>query len=127
MNILRGLSDDYSAGEISSITDILSRTGNFASSSALVSGIDDASAQSQSSKISLNPHNNPTWSLGEYGVPNENNQFNPYIAGSSLVLTVNAGRDASFPDPRTVTVDLYDLGETDSSLDGKTPIPLFLM
>lgn len=124
MNILRGLSDDYSAGEISSIIDILSRTGNFASSSALVSGIDDASAQSQSSKISLNPHNNPTWSLGEYGVPNENNQFNPYIAGSSLVLTVNAGRDASFPDPKTVTVDLYDLGETDSSLDGKTPIHL---
>ena len=124
MNILKGESDDYSAGEISSIMDVLSRTGNYASSSALVSEEDDASAKSQSSKFSLNPHNNPTWSLGEYGYPNENNQFNSYIAGSSLVLTLNAGRDSSFPDPRTVTVDLYDLGETDSSIDGKTPIHL---
>ena len=123
MEIFRGSTDSYTDSQISNIAGILLRDGNYASSQGLKES-DEAAAKSQSSKFSLNPHNNPTWSLGEYGVPAGSNNIGQYIAGSSLVLTLKAGRDASFPDPRTVTVDLYDLGESDSSINGKTPIRL---
>lgn len=116
MNVLKGNRDDYTDSQIGSISSSLLTPGNYASSTWV--------SNNEASKFSLNPHNNPTWSLGNYGVSAGSTQFEPYTAGSSLVLTLNAGRDASYPDPRTVRVDLYDLGENDSSLVGKNPVCL---
>ncbi len=137
MQIIKGQSDDYSEAEISDITGILSKadtTGiNYASSTALTDTANDAEAKAKSSKFSLNPDNSPTWSLDEYGVTSTTlpGQIKGYTAGSSLILSLRAGRDASFPDPKTVSVDLYELGQANdtdnyynASLTGLTPIHL---
>ncbi len=137
MQIIKGQSTNYSEAEISNITSILSKadaTGiNYAASSALSDISDDTEAKSKSSKFSLNPDNSPTWSLDEYDVSSTTlpSEIKGYTAGSSLILSLRAGRDASFPDPRTVSVDLYELGQAsntenyyDASLADITPIHL---
>lgn len=137
MQIIKGQSTNYSEAEISNITSILSKadaTGiNYAASSALSDISDDTEAKAKSSKFSLNPDNSPTWSLDEYDVSSTTlpSEIKGYTAGSSLILSLRAGRDASFPDPRTVSVDLYELGQAsntenyyDASLADITPIHL---
>ena len=137
MQIIKGQSTQYSAAEISEITSILSKadtTGiNYAASSALSEVVNDDEAKAKSSKFSLNPDNSPTWCLDEYGVSSTTlpGQLKGYTAGSSLILSLRAGRDASFPDPKTVSVDLYELGQAndtdnyyDFDLTGITPIHL---
>lgn len=123
--ILKGQSEDYSAKEIEDIIEILSipsvpnKPGNYVLSSQI--------SEVGSSKFSLNPHNNPTWVLDEYGVPEKSAdsiEFKSYTAGSSLILTLKAGRDASYPDPKSVTLALVDLGEEDSPVTDKEIIPL---
>ena len=118
-------SADYSAKEIEDIIEILSipsvpnKSGNYVLSSQI--------SEVGSSKFSLNPHNNPTWVLDEYGVPEKSDdsiEFKSYTAGSSLILTLKAGRDASYPDPKSVTLALVDLGEEDSPVTDKEIIPL---
>lgn len=99
MQIFKGKSDDYDQTQIDSIAAILTNNKNYSSSSVIT--------KEYSSKFSLNPHNNPTWTLDEYGVTG--GTIKSYTAGSSLILSLTAGRDASFPDPKTVTVDLYDI------------------
>lgn len=119
MNILKGNSSDYSADQVSQIISKLSTPGFYASSTALTAAGADAQAMALSSRFSLNPHNNPTWSLGqEYGFSEGDTEVGQYMAGSSLVLTLKSGRDASYPDPRTVRVDLNDLdaGPEDASV-----------
>ena len=113
--------DSYTQEQINAIAQVLSTQGNFASSVALSETQDEDQAKAQSSKFSLNPHNNPTWSLDEYGISApQQGQVSPvksYTAGSSLILSLRAGRDASYPDPKTVKAVLYDLGDYSSSKD----------
>ncbi len=109
MQIFKGQSDDYTHSQIEGIASVLTNPENYASSTSLT--------KEGSSKFSLNPHNNPTWSLDECGIEAGTvaTNIHSYSAGSSLILTLTAGRDASFPDPRTVKINLYDLGEIDST------------
>ena len=137
MKILRGDSEDYNEAQIKDISEILLKSGNYASSFDLVNS-DDSSRQaladkSLNSKFSLNPHNNPTWCLDEYGVAKDivASDIKSYSAGSSLILSLRAGRDASYPDPKTVKADFYDLGEynpatnySQISITDKNPISL---
>lgn len=119
MKIFKGQSEDYNAAQINEIATVLTKTENYSSSNNI---------SDESSKFSLNPHNNPTWSLEDYAV--ENGSFKSYTAGSSLILSLAAGRDASYPDPKTVSVYLYDItlengnAPANFSTDGITPIPL---
>lgn len=131
--IFKGQSSGYSSGDLNKIAEYLSKTGNFASSDALEKESDASAAKSKSSKFSLNPDNSPTWVLDEHGYSNTSTvaDLQGYTAGSSLILSLSAGRDASFPDPRTVTVVLYELGSYSDTanyynfdISGKTPIYL---
>ena len=122
MKILRGDSDDYKEDQIKTISEILLRSGNYASSCGILeseNAVEVQQIKNESSKISLNPHNNPIWNLDEYGVSETNTaaDIKSYSAGSSLLLSIKAGRDLSYPDPKTVKADLYDLGEFNSSVD----------
>ena len=108
--ILKGQSEDYSEKEINAITTILSKaadsnnSGNYALSAEI--------SKEESTKFSLNPHNNPSWVLEDYalGVNDDNSpRIEAYAAGSSLILTLTAGRDASYPDPKSVTLDIVDV------------------
>lgn len=100
--IFKGQSQDYNSTQIEGIASVLTSSANYASSTSIT--------KEASSKFSLNPNNNPTWSLEECGIESETTADNihSYAAGSSLILTLTAGRDASFPDPRTVKINLYD-------------------
>ena len=111
MDILKGQSEDYNESQIKSISEILLKAGNYACSH--ISADTQTSSRETSSKFSLNPHNNPTWSLDEYGVSaiNTASDIKSYSAGSSLLLSIRAGRDSSYPDPKTVKADIYDLGD----------------
>jgi len=119
MQIFKGQIQDYNVSQINEIATILTKTENYSSSTSI---------STESSKFSINPHNNPTWSLDEYAV--DNGTIKSYTAGSSLILSLTAGRDASYPDPRTVSVYLYDITTSTGdvidnySTDGLTPIPL---
>lgn len=100
--IFKGQSQDYNSTQIEGIASVLTSSANYASSTSIT--------KEASSKFSLNPNNNPTWSLEECGIESGTTADNihSYAAGSSLILTLTAGRDASFPDPRTVKINLYD-------------------
>lgn len=119
MQIFKGKSEDYNATQINEIAAILTKTENNSSSTNI---------STDSSKFSLNPHNNPSWSLDEYAV--DNGTVKSYTAGSSLILSLTAGRDGSYPDPKTVSVYLYDITTSTGdvianySTEGITPIPL---
>ena len=114
-DILKGQSENYDDSQIKSITELLSKTGNYASSFDILN--EEVTSRNTFSKLSLNPHNNPTWALDEYGFSATMNaaQIKSYSAGSSLILSIKAGRDASYPDPKTVKADFYDLGEYNSN------------
>ena len=114
-DILKGQSENYDASQIKTITELLSKTGNYASSFDILN--EEVTSRNTFSKLSLNPHNNPTWALDEYGFSATMNaaQIKSYSAGSSLILSIKAGRDASYPDPKTVKADFYDLGEYNSN------------
>lgn len=114
-DILKGQSENYDDTQIKGITELLSKTGNYASSFDILNN--EITSRDTFSKLSLNPHNNPTWSLDEYGFAETMNaaQIKSYSAGSSLILSIKAGRDASYPDPKTVKADFYDLGEYNSN------------
>ena len=123
MEILRGENGSYTTEHLSHIEEVLTTQGNFASSVALSKLDDEALAKAQSSKFSLNPHNNPTWTLDEYGISEPAagattfQEVKAYTAGSSLILSLRAGRDASYPDPKTVKLSLYNLGNYNSTVD----------
>ncbi len=130
-DILKGQSENYDDTQIKGITELLSKTGNYASSFDILNN--EVSSRDTFSKLSLNPHNNPTWALDEYGFSATMNasQIKSYSAGSSLILSIKAGRDASYPDPKTVKADFYDLGEYNpnadyysTSITGLSPISL---
>ena len=130
-DILKGQSENYDDTQIKGITELLSKTGNYASSFDILNN--EITSRDTFSKLSLNPHNNPTWCLDEYGFSETMNasQIKSYSAGSSLILSIKAGRDASYPDPKTVKADFYDLGEYNpnadyysASITGLNPISL---
>ena len=114
-DIFKGQSEAYSSEQISAIETILSKKGNFVSSKGLLDSEDDEAAKAVSSKFSINPHNYPTWALDEYAVSastiGNTGAIKAYTAGSSLILSINAGRDASYPNPQSVNAFLYDMGD----------------
>ncbi len=112
MKIFKGSSEDYNESQINGIASILTKTENYSSSSNI---------SEESSKFSLNPHNNPTWNLEENYIV-RNGTFGSYQAGSSLILSLTAGRDASYPDPKTVTVDMYDITVKDENGNYQTNV-----
>ncbi len=112
--IINGTGSDYTSTQIAAIVEILETAGNYASSTAISS--------SASSKFSLNPDNSPTYAISGYETGTANNTkadsttgFRNYSTGSTLYLSLAAGRDSVYVKPSTVAMKLYKLSSYSDS------------
>lgn len=110
MLLLSGKSN-YSSSEIETITSKLEEAGNSAKSTDITAAA--------SSKFSIDPKNNPVWSVTNYD--NANGQFKTYETGSSVPFVLEAGGDGIPIDTDTISIKLYHLGATYGPRTDTTP------
>ncbi|MCK9169396.1 MAG: Ig-like domain-containing protein [Treponema sp.] len=105
-NILNGTSSDYTAAQITAIKEILSAAGNSASSTAITAAA--------SSKISINPSNDPHYSVSGYEIGTANTYadaetgYRSSTTGSSFTVSLSAGLDKYYIKPSSVSIVLED-------------------
>lgn len=112
MLLLNGQSS-YSGEQISSIVNILKETGNSASSTELEAD--------KSSKFSIDPKNNPLWSITNFNF--HDGTFGEYDLGAAIPLVLKVGGDGIEIDKSSLAVELYHLGydETPGEITADTP------
>lgn len=99
MLLLNGKSS-YTENQQNEIIQMLKQTGYSASSTEIKA--DD------SSKFSVDPKNNPVWTITNFGF-NEGT-FDTYEIGSAVPLVLKAGGDGIAIDKSTIEIELYYLG-----------------
>ena len=110
MLLLSGKSN-YSSSEIETITSKLEEAGNCAKSTDITAAA--------SSKFSIDPKNNPVWSVTNYD--GSNGQFNSYEIGASLSFVLEAGGDGIPIDTDSISVELYHIGSQFGPRTDTTP------
>lgn len=99
MLLLNGKSS-YTETQQNTIIELLKQPGYSASSSEIKA--------EDSSKFSVDPKNNPVWSITNFGF-NEGT-FDTYEIGSAVPLVLKAGGDGIAIDKDTIEIELYYLG-----------------
>ncbi len=99
MLLLNGKSS-YTETQQSTIVEMLKQTGYSASSTEIKA--------EDSSKFSVDPKNNPVWTITNFGF-NEGT-FDTYEIGSAVPLVLKAGGDGIAIDKSTIEIELYYLG-----------------
>ena len=102
MLLLSGKSS-YTDAQKTQITNLLQNRGNSASSTNITSA--------DSTKFSVDPKNNPMWSITNFDITNGN--FCDYEVGSAIPLVLEAGGDGNSVDKKSIEVVLYHL-DTDT-------------
>ena len=112
MLLLNGKSS-YTETQQNTIIEFLKQTGYSASSSEIKA--------ENSSKFSVDPKNNPVWSITNFGF-NEGT-FDTYEIGSAVPLVLKAGGDGIAIDKDTIEIELYYLGDgaTPGTIDAANP------
>ncbi|MBR3645158.1 MAG: hypothetical protein IKN54_01950, partial [Lachnospiraceae bacterium] len=110
MLLLSGRSS-YSQTQVSQITNLLQKSGNSALSKTIT--------PTESTKFSIDPKNNPLWSITGFDITN--GDFTTYELGSAVPLVLEAGGDGIAVDKKSIQVELYHLGATPQALTGSTP------
>ena len=110
MLLLSGKSS-YTEEQISKITELLKQSGNSASCS-------DITATS-STKFSVDPKNNPVWSITNFEMWNDD--FTTFEPGAAIPLVLEAGGDAISVDKNSLQIELYHLGFEPVEITAETP------
>ncbi len=110
MLLLSGKSS-YTQEQISDITALLKKTGNSASSSTITA--------TESTKFSVDPKNNPVWSISNFEL--WNGDFATFETGSAVPLNLEAGGDAIAVDKSSIQIELYHLGTKPVEITAQTP------
>ena len=110
MLLLNGKSS-YTEEEISQITSLLKKPGNSSSSTNI--------SIEESTKFSVDPKNNPLWSITNFEL--WNNDFTTFEPGSAVPLVLQAGGDGISVDRSSIQVELYHLGTEPCQITADTP------
>ena len=110
MLLLSGKSS-YSQSQITQITELLQKNGNSASSKTITAAA--------STKFSVDPRNNPMWSITNFDIVGE--EFNTYELGSAIPLVLEAGGDGIAVDKSTIQIELYHLASQSDIISSSTP------
>lgn len=112
MLLLNGQSG-YSETQIADITSRLRETGNSASSTEINAAT--------SSKFSIDPKNNPVWSITNFDFAD--GTFGGYDIGSAVPLVLKVGGDGIEIDKSSIEIEIYHLGngEFPESINASTP------
>ncbi len=110
MLLLSGKSS-YSEEQITKIVELLKNPGNSASSTTITA--------EKSTKFSVDPKNNPVWSISNFEL--WNGDFATFETGSAVPLNLEAGGDAIAVDKNSIQIELYHLGTTPAEITAQTP------
>ncbi len=110
MLLLSGKSS-YSEEQITKIVELLKNPGNSALSSTITAD--------KSTKFSVDPKNNPVWSISNFEL--WNGDFATFETGSAVPLNLEAGGDAIAVDKNSIQIELYHLGTTPAEITAQTP------